>query len=565
VNEETDTSEVSEGSTMLEKVQSLHVQPIKDMRGKTNRYVLQFNTESPSEIRDAREKARASLEYATEEALEIDDNFFDGFDLPKRPPWSFNMKKETVLANEERDFFKYVTNIEKAHFNDMKKLSYFELNIETWRQLWRVLEISDIIIMIVDCRFPTLLFPPYVYNYIKNELKKEVIILFNKIDLVESAVVLAWKKFYEEKYKIPVVLFTSYPAYNLRGSYQNKQGLNIRRRKGKMKMASEGAMEVYKACLSIVKSQVDLSKWHDKIQHEMSLSQSDFEDEDDEVQAEHEHSEEKDFDFEPHEQYKNGILSIGTIGFTNVGKSSLINALMGKKVVSISRSPGHTKHFQTIFLTENVRLVDCPGLVFPSKTPKVLQVLLGSYPIAQLREPYASIKFLAERVNLPQLLVLKHPDGDDEWSAMDICDAFALKRGFLTAKAARPDTYRAANSILRMALDGKIALSLKPCGFHAKKKFWETHEELRKVEDIQALGKSAIAAAAADDYDYLSDSGDENAQRPTDYLAKGNKKRNKDSEMSNEGDDENDDDDTDCEAATSFSNPFDLLNDGNSD
>lgn len=44
------------------------------------------------------------------------------------------------------------------------------------------------------------------------------------------------------------------------------------------------------------------------------------------------------------------------------------------KVVSVSRTPGHTKHFQTIFLTPSVRLCDCPGLVFPSKLPKSLQV-----------------------------------------------------------------------------------------------------------------------------------------------------------------------------------------------
>jgi ribosome biogenesis GTPase A len=60
-----------------------------------------------------------------------------------------------------------------------------------------------------------------------------------------------------------------------------------------------------------------------------------------------------------------------------VGKSSLLNGLMGRKVVSTSRTPGHTKHFQTIFLTKTVRLVDCPGLIFPSLVPKELQVCDG--------------------------------------------------------------------------------------------------------------------------------------------------------------------------------------------
>lgn len=44
--------------------------------------------------------------------------------------------------------------LEKCHAEQGKSLSYCELNLETWRQLWRVLEISDIILVIVDARYP---------------------------------------------------------------------------------------------------------------------------------------------------------------------------------------------------------------------------------------------------------------------------------------------------------------------------------------------------------------------------------------------------------------------------
>lgn len=152
------------------------------------------------------------------------------------------------------------------------------------------------------------------------------------------------------------------------------------------------------------------------------------------------------------------------------------------------------------------------------------------------------------------MLAIKHPEGDnEEWSAMDICDAFALKRGFVTAKAARPDTYRAANSILRMALDGKITLSMKPRGFHDKKEFWETHPEIEEVKAIQALGNVDTKVEAVD---FCSDS--ENETQMFDYQTKPDFKRTKNELNHEDGDDEESGTDNETPGV---SNPFDLLND----
>ena len=126
------------------------------------------------------------------------------------------------------------------------------------------------------------------------------------------------------------------------------------------------------------------------------------------------------------------------IGQPNAGKSSLINSLMGKRVVSVSKTPGHTKHFQTIHVTKNVVLMDCPGLVFPSIVEKPLQVLLGSFPIAQVREPFSVVQFLAEKVDLITLLKLHHAQRGEEvtekLSAHDVCEMWALNRGNRTLK-----------------------------------------------------------------------------------------------------------------------------------
>jgi hypothetical protein len=54
---------------------------------------------------------------------------------------------------------------------------------------------------------------------------------------------------------------------------------------------------------------------------------------------------------------------------------------------------------------------------------------MGSYPIAQLREPISVVQFLAERLNLVKLLKLQHPENDETWSAFDVCDG---KSNFLS-------------------------------------------------------------------------------------------------------------------------------------
>mmetsp|Transcript_33183 Transcript_33183/g.76560 ORF Transcript_33183/g.76560 Transcript_33183/m.76560 type:complete len:460 (+) Transcript_33183:720-2099(+) len=57
-------------------------------------------------------------------------------------------------------------------------------------------------------------------------------------------------------------------------------------------------------------------------------------------------------------------ITVGVIGYPNVGKSSLINSLVRTRSASVSSRPGHTTTLQTVVLDRNVRLLDSPGVVF---------------------------------------------------------------------------------------------------------------------------------------------------------------------------------------------------------
>ena len=185
---------------------------------------------------------------------------------------------------------------------------------------------SDVLLIIVDIRYPVLMFPPYLYKYVVDDLEKDMILVLNKIDLAPPSLVLAWREYLKNHYpQLNILMFTSYPNYNLRTNVNESEGLKKRRRKGKLKMAAEGAKKLLEACKQIVEDRVDLSSWQEKIQEEMS-SEYDLEDLErkDDIKVQN-----ADTSYYEHVKYKNGVLTIGCIGTPNVGKSSLINALMG--------------------------------------------------------------------------------------------------------------------------------------------------------------------------------------------------------------------------------------------
>ncbi|KAJ0066336.1 hypothetical protein NL108_011168, partial [Boleophthalmus pectinirostris] len=441
---------------------------------------LHFEKESKEEVEKRKKVAREKeLQPVTDKELEIDicDIYPSdkGLVFPRRPSWSYDMTRESLLRKEEKSYREYLDDLHSR--NPPGTLSHFEHNLETWRQLWRVLEMSDVILLIVDIRHPVLQLPPDLYHYITGALQKQVVLVLNKVDLCPPPLVIAWKHYLTSQFPhLEIVCFTSHPGQPYSTVLQKKR----MRKKGNWSHAG-GPLDILKACQDITAGKVDLSSWEHKIKSDAFAEHVDGDREGEgpgeSVLMEHHTDSAMEMSSLSQELYKDGVLTLGCIGFPNVGKSSVINSLVGRKVVSVSRTPGHTKYFQTYYLTPTVKLCDCPGLVFPSLVNKQLQILAGIYPVSQLQEPYSSVGYLCERTPFLSVLKLKHPSllenpqqqsqesQHPAWTSWDVCEAWAERRGYKTAKAARNDVYRAANSLLRLAIDGRLCLCLRPPGY----------------------------------------------------------------------------------------------------
>lgn len=97
-------------------------------------------------------------------------------------------------------------------------------------------------------------------------------------------------------------------------------------------------------------------------------------------------------------------ISVGFIGYPNVGKSSIINSLRKKKVCKAAPIPGETKVWQYINLTNRIYLIDCPGVVYKNENDTGVDIVLkGVVRAEKIIDPDYYIEFLLKRMDHEKL------------------------------------------------------------------------------------------------------------------------------------------------------------------
>ncbi|EPS64656.1 hypothetical protein M569_10122, partial [Genlisea aurea] len=152
-------------------------------------------------------------------------------------------------------------------------------------------------------------------------------------------------------------------------------------------------------------------------------------------------------------------ISVGFVGYPNVGKSSVINTLRTKNVCKVAPIPGETKVWQYITLTKKIFLIDCPGVVYQNGDTETDIVLKGVVRVTNLHDAAEHIGEALKRVKKEHLRrAYKISDWEDE---QDFLLQLCKSTGKLL-KGGEPDLMTAAKMVLHDWQRGKIPFFVAP-------------------------------------------------------------------------------------------------------
>ncbi|KAK8795539.1 hypothetical protein WA158_000196 [Blastocystis sp. Blastoise] len=156
-------------------------------------------------------------------------------------------------------------------------------------------------------------------------------------------------------------------------------------------------------------------------------------------------------------------ITVGIIGYPNVGKSSLINSLKRGRVVGVSAQPGFTKTIQEVQLDSKIQLIDCPGIIFETGNKRGKStggyLLRNCVDIQTIEDPETVVNEIVTRCPPEYLADFYHIPVYN--SANEFICYVAQRRGKL-AKGGIPDKLTACRCILYDWNTGKIPFYTLP-------------------------------------------------------------------------------------------------------
>jgi len=272
------------------------------------------------------------------------------------------------------------------------------------RELKKVVDTADVLLQVLDARDPLgSRIHPSMENVILSQTDKRMVLVLNKIDLVPKDIVGSWL----------TTLRRSHPA------------LAIRANSDKL-FSSEGGENATSSTSAVgMDGLLQLLKNYARTGGTGGKSKT--------------------------------TIVVGVIGYPNVGKSSIINALKRTRAVGVSSRPGFTTSMQEVVLDRNVRLLDSPGVVFNDQS-----AMLGNcIDPDSIEDPIPPVAAILKRCNHSTLLMAYNIPAFPPGDVLMFLAMVARTLGRVL-KGGVPDKVAAARAVLRDWNSGKIPYFTPP-------------------------------------------------------------------------------------------------------
>lgn len=489
---------------------------------------------------------QSDLQLRGKDEVACTSRAFTRVPVPRRPINYVSGVPEKIVsaaeltALEEKAFLKWRLLLSGIEEKEGRVMTPFERNLQFWRQLWRVLERSNVVFEIVDARNPLFYRSEDLEAYVSEiHASKTVILLLNKSDLVPQPVRQQWAEYFRSL-KVPCLFFSALEELDRQANdstYTVKEHGQPCNSPDVSSRVSDNNCDGHLSCSDAETSSGvaeylwQLSKNGDILNGDQLLSVMEYlrdvffrtralaadncfstdgfganrhEDVSDTTnvksgKAVAEPNERTTISsscatapndqsngepsLEIEDQFfvmrRSDEFTVGLVGYPNVGKSSIINSVLGHKAVSVSRQPGKTKHFQTIPLPSvRLTLCDCPGLVFPQiVSTRSHLVVNGVSPIDHMRGNFtAPVQLICDRLNAElfrhynvgprrnqngatstQRTLLSNGRSGSKLSAREFLTTLALSRHQIAGgKGGVPQLFEMAKMVLRDYCIGKL-------------------------------------------------------------------------------------------------------------
>lgn len=286
------------------------------------------------------------------------------------------------------------------------------------RELRKVIDASDVILQVLDARDPMgTRMGRSAEEAILSRHDKRMVLVLNKIDLVPKDAVSGWL----------VHLRRSHPTVAMKAGTNQSRSAEVGRTEGDSALKSSSGVGV--------EGLLQLLKNYARTGGGGGGSKS--------------------------------CVTVGIVGYPNVGKSSILNTLKRSRAVGVSPRPGFTTSMQEVVLDRSVRLVDSPGVVFDdgeddnADNAGSHSLLRNCVDADAVDDPIPAVSGLLSRCD-PRSLVMTYeipafPPGD----VMTFLGLVARRSGRVL-RGGVPDKVRAARQVIRDWNSGKIMYYAPP-------------------------------------------------------------------------------------------------------